>query len=107
MATNKEETMKVFVRVRPPIYKEVKYDTAVMTQGTNAVSVYYENTEISKSYDHVFGELSAQEEVFEKVKPLLVDVLSGINCCIFAYGQTSSGRWIYSTYIRRVCLNNC
>lgn len=92
MSTRREETMKVFVRVRPPIYKEVKYDTAVMTQGTSAVSVYYENKETSNSYDHVFGELSAQEEVFEKVKPLLVDVLSGINCCIFAYGQTSSGR---------------
>lgn len=91
MTARKEETLRVFVRVRPPIYKEVKYDTAVITRGDTAVSVYYENKETQNSYDHVFNEVATQEEVFEKVRPLLVDVLSGISSCIFAYGQTSSG----------------
>jgi hypothetical protein len=91
MSTRKEETLKVFVRVRPPILKEVKHEAAVMVQGHAGVSIYNDNKETVCSYDYVFNELSSQEEVFEKVKPLLVDVLSGINSCIFAYGQTSSG----------------
>eukprot|EP01033_Poteriospumella_lacustris_P006432 gene6432-4629_t len=36
--------------------------------------------------------MGAPEHCKNVVKPLLVDVLSGINCCIFAYGQTSSGK---------------
>lgn len=82
------------MRVRPPIYKEVKHETAVMVQGNSSVSVYYDNKETINGYDYVFNETAGQDDVFERVKPLLVDVLSGINSCIFAYGQTSSGKII-------------
>lgn len=87
--TSKTEKLKVFVRVRPPISKEIKKDTAVVVTGKESVSLSLEKQEIQCSYDHVFNELSTQDSVFERVKPLLNDVLSGINGCIFAYGQTS------------------
>ncbi|RYY83424.1 hypothetical protein EON63_11215 [archaeon] len=86
-----EETLKVYIRVRPPILKEVQYDTAVMVQGDQTISIVSDNKEATCTYDHVFNELTQQEEVFEFIKPLLVDVLAGVNSCIFAYGQTSSG----------------
>ena len=92
MTSRREESIKVIVRVRPPIYREVKYEPAVLVQGNNSITVYHEKREITRSFDHVFNETTEQTEVFEHIKPLLVDVLSGINACIFAYGQTSSGR---------------
>lgn len=90
--SSKEEQLQVYVRVRPPILREVKHETAVMIGGDRMISIATENKEISCKYDHVFNEVTEQEDIFERVKPLLVDVLSGINSCVFAYGQTSSGK---------------
>ncbi len=88
----REESIKVFVRVRPPIYKEVKLDNAVFVRGNQSVAVSTDSKEISCNYDYVFGELSEQQQIFEKIQPVLIDVLSGINACVFCYGQTSSGK---------------
>ena len=45
------------------------------------------------SFDHVFDEHTAQEEIFRQSRvPELVDaVLEGYHATIFAYGQTGSG----------------
>lgn len=93
MASNSkiEESIKVFLRIRPPISKEVQHETAISPMGLSSINIVSENKECNYNYDQVFGEITAQEDIFEKVKPALVDVLSGINSCIFAYGQTSSG----------------
>lgn len=88
---NDSEGLKVFIRVRPPIYQEVNLTNAVSVGGSSAVSVNSEKHDVSCSYDHVFNEISSQRDVFEKIEPLLVGVLSGVNACIFAYGQTSAG----------------
>ena len=90
--TARSEGLTVFVRVRPPILKEVKEQFAVHCRGTQSISVTSESKETTCTYDYVFNDVSEQGQVFEKVKPLLVDVLSGINSCIFAYGQTSAGK---------------
>ena len=90
---SRSEGLKVFVRVRPPIYKEVKRDTAIhISENGQHISLNADNKEVRCSYDCVFNEVSEQEQIFEKMEPLLVDVLSGINACIFAYGQTSAGK---------------
>ena len=83
------ESLRVFVRVRPPISKEIDKETAVHVSGTQSITLTAEKNDISCSYDFVFNELSTQDQVFERVKPLLSDVLAGINGCVFAYGQTS------------------
>ena len=44
------------------------------------ISLSSEKHELQCSYDYIFDELSEQNQVFEKIKPLLVDVLSGIVC---------------------------
>jgi hypothetical protein len=89
---SRSEGLKVFVRVRPPIYKEVKKETALHINGGQHITLAADNKEVRCSYDHVFNEVTEQEEIFEQLEPLLVDVLSGINACIFAYGQTSAGK---------------
>jgi Kinesin motor domain len=45
------------------------------------------------SVNNVFGAHSTNTDVFKTIgEPLLDHVLSGYNSCVFAYGQTSSGK---------------
>ena len=48
------------------------------------ISLSSEKHELQCSYDYIFDELSEQNQVFEKIKPLLVDVLSGIVCTSYS-----------------------
>ncbi|GFZ05160.1 di-glucose binding protein with Kinesin motor domain-containing protein [Actinidia rufa] len=43
-------------------------------------------------YDAVFGPQSNQVDVFEDTAPFATSVLDGYNVCIFAYGQTGTGK---------------
>lgn len=43
-------------------------------------------------YDAVFGPDSTQVDVYNTAaKPIVDNVLRGMNCCMFAYGQTGTG----------------
>lgn len=45
------------------------------------------------SFDHIFDESSSQEQIFEKLKPNLIQsAVDGENYCLMAYGQTGSGK---------------
>ncbi len=45
------------------------------------------------SFDDVFGPSSTQERVYDAaVRPMVRDVLEGMNCTVFAYGQTGTGK---------------
>jgi len=89
---NDAEGLKVFVRVRPPISTEVKLGNAVTASGGCNINVSSDKTQVKCSYDRVFDENCQQSDVFNSVKPLLDDVLKGINGTVFAYGQTSAGK---------------
>ncbi len=43
-------------------------------------------------FDHVFPPSASQDAVFHEVEPLVQTALDGNQVCIFAYGQTSSGK---------------
>lgn len=43
-------------------------------------------------FDHVFGPQDNQETVFAQTAPIVISVLDGYNVCIFAYGQTGTGK---------------
>ncbi|KAB1202262.1 Kinesin-4 [Morella rubra] len=43
-------------------------------------------------FDHVFRPEDDQEAVFAHTKPIVTSVLDGYNVCIFAYGQTGTGK---------------
>jgi hypothetical protein len=36
--------------------------------------------------------MATQVEIYEDLKPLTLSVLDGYNCCVFAYGQTGTGK---------------
>ncbi|KAE8675390.1 hypothetical protein F3Y22_tig00111671pilonHSYRG00094 [Hibiscus syriacus] len=44
------------------------------------------------NFDHVFRPDDGQEAVFARTKPIVTSVLDGYNVCIFAYGQTGTGK---------------
>ena len=43
-------------------------------------------------FTHVYGPKSTQEQVFKDSAELMTSVLDGYNVCIFAYGQSGSGK---------------
>ncbi|CAD6333888.1 unnamed protein product [Miscanthus lutarioriparius] len=43
-------------------------------------------------FDHVFGPEDDQEAVFSETVPVVRSVMDGFNVCIFAYGQTGTGK---------------
>jgi len=85
--------IKVCCRFRPRNELELKEENGVVkkifTYDTQTVGV----DEHKFNFDHVFGENSTQEQVFNiAALPVISDMLQGYNCTIFVYGQTSSGK---------------
>lgn len=98
-AANESEalTVKVVIRVRPLIMREV-------TQGGSVVDVSggppgslklcdSGRAPVSFLFDAVLAAESKQADVYDvTAAPLLRKALEGFNGCIFAYGQTGSGK---------------
>lgn len=101
--------LKVAIRVRPLTTKELISPTVsnVVQMDGNEVVVFAGNSADNSAglhhryqYDHVFWSCNSehrdycgQEEVFrELARPLLDRAFEGYNTCLFAYGQTSSGK---------------
>ena len=40
----------------------------------------------------MYNPRATQVEIYDDVKPLTLSVLDGYNCCVFAYGQTGTGK---------------
>ncbi|KAL6784692.1 hypothetical protein ACKKBF_B02815 [Auxenochlorella protothecoides x Auxenochlorella symbiontica] len=91
------EGVRVMVRVRPPNRREQREGgapalslvgprTLVLTEPSRLEPVV-------KSYDHVFGCESTQEEVYAVAgAPVVEHCMAGFNSSIFAYGQTGAGK---------------
>eukprot|EP01083_Nonionella_stella_P023526 65115_1 len=89
------ESVRVFLRVRPPIEREQQrgYQQCVEVRGDNVMSLKGGPSPHEFTYDYVAGVDTTQEEVFRKVgKPITDSCLAGYNTTIFAYGQTGSGK---------------
>ncbi|KAL4569257.1 hypothetical protein LXL04_024893 [Taraxacum kok-saghyz] len=93
--------IRVFCRCRPLNKSEassgcstvVDFDTAtdgvlgVLTSGSTSTS-----TKKIFKFDCVFTPKDNQDDVFAHASPLVTSVLDGYNVCIFAYGQTGTGK---------------
>lgn len=100
--TVNNESVQVVVRCRPISDKELDADC------TEVVSVYpkrgvieVENPKAKAdneknkifTYDGVYDWNSTQQSIYdETVRPLVASVLEGYNGCVFAYGQTGTGK---------------
>ncbi|CAG8491627.1 12848_t:CDS:2 [Dentiscutata heterogama] len=96
--------IKVFCRVRPPVLSEcediadIRFPPYSYGKKISLASIkrnyWGVERETFKDYkfDKVFGASATQEEIYTNVAPIVQSVVDGSNGCIFAYGQTCSGK---------------
>ncbi|KAM4878755.1 kinesin-like protein KIF27 [Sylvia borin] len=88
-----EIPVKVAVRVRPLLSKEILHNHQVCVRLVPSAKQVIIGKDHVFTFDFVFGKNSTQEEVYAVcIKPLLVSLTEGYNATVFAYGQTGSGK---------------
>ncbi len=116
--TSSQDNMKVVIRVRPALPREIEVDlpfrSVVLVSNDNKSCnlVEYLGAELSEverqrewvenpnlfqlhrfTFDYVFDMDSNQQQVYEETaKPAVISILEGYNSTIFAYGQTGTGK---------------
>ena len=113
----RDSNIKVYARVRPPMHTEItanatggqSFSACLATDGcdvyatkdnTAAVVIDPQTNNVAASnqikkfsLDAVFNEKSSQDTVFNTILPDMLDTwLGGVNCTLFAYGISASGK---------------
>ncbi|PON88637.1 Kinesin-like protein [Trema orientale] len=86
--------IRVFCRIRPIAVGESfgRLKPVAALDSSKVLLKLAENKSKTYSYDKVFHPGSSQDEVFAEVEPVIKSALDGYNACIFAYGQTGTGK---------------
>lgn len=89
--------IRVFCRCRPLNHEEIDSGAtmAIDFEASKDGELTVKSSGLPKKtfkFDAVFGPLSNQVDVFEDTAPFATSVLDGYNVCIFAYGQTGTGK---------------
>ncbi|KAK7277932.1 hypothetical protein RJT34_22952 [Clitoria ternatea] len=89
--------IRVFCRCRPLNESEIANGSAsvVNFESSSDSELQVVSSDSSKKqfkFDHVFRPEDNQEAVFSQTKSIVASVLDGYNVCIFAYGQTGTGK---------------
>ncbi|XP_020204271.1 kinesin-like protein KIN-14S [Cajanus cajan] len=89
--------IRVFCRCRPLNESEISNGTASVVNFESSLDnelqvICSDSSKKQFKFDHVFGPEANQEAVFQQTKPIVTSVLDGYNVCIFAYGQTGTGK---------------
>lgn len=93
MESGKVIPVRVAVRSRPLVSKEVIEGCQTCTRTIPGQQCIVLGGDKTFTYDYVFGEQSSQLEVYEAcISELLPKVFEGFNVTILAYGQTGSGK---------------
>ncbi|NXC41500.1 KIF27 protein, partial [Penelope pileata] len=88
-----EIPVKVAVRIRPLLSKEVLHNHQVCVRLVPNTQQIIIGKDRVFTFDFVFGKNSTQGEVYTVcIKPLLLSLTEGYNATVFAYGQTGSGK---------------
>ncbi|XP_047448180.1 kinesin-like protein KIF27 [Mugil cephalus] len=88
-----EECVRVALRIRPLLPKEVLHHHQVCVRAVPGSGQVMLGTDRLFSFDHVFGPTASQDEVYESgVQPLVESLVDGYNATVFCYGQTGSGK---------------
>ena len=94
----KSQNIRVLCRVRPENTKEKlsgQHPCLSCPSPTEIeiTSIDLQVSPVKFTFDQVFPCTSHQQQIFEyAAQPLLDEVFDGINCTLFCYGQTSSGK---------------
>ncbi|XP_048360638.1 kinesin-like protein KIF27 isoform X3 [Sphaerodactylus townsendi] len=88
-----EIPVKVAVRIRPLLSKEVLHNHQVCVRLIPDTQQIIIGKDRVFTFDFVFGKHSTQDEVYTTcIKPLVASLMEGYNATVFAYGQTGSGK---------------
>ncbi|KAM9207097.1 kinesin-like protein KIF27 isoform 2-T2 [Dugong dugon] len=88
-----EIPVKVAVRIRPLLCKEVLHNHQVCVRVIPNTQQIIIGRDRVFTFDYVFGKSSTQDEVYNMcIKPLVLSLIEGYNATVFAYGQTGSGK---------------
>lgn len=88
-----EIPVKVAVRIRPLLCKEVLHNHQVCVRVIPNTQQIIIGRDRVFTFDFVFGKSSTQDEVYNTcIKPLVLSLIEGYNVTVFAYGQTGSGK---------------
>ena len=115
---NINENMRVMVRIRPPLPREIEYGIpfraiSEVSSDNKSLTIYEylgsSNDELTRqhefiqnpslfqqhnfTFDYIFDQDSTQLELYIKTaKPSVLSLFEGYNSSIFAYGQTGTGK---------------
>ncbi|GMY21412.1 kinesin-like protein KIN-14S isoform X2, partial [Fagus crenata] len=89
--------IRVFCRCRPLNQNEITNGSSSIvdfdsSQDNELQVICSDSSKKQFKFDHVFRPEDNQEAVFAQTKPIVTSVLDGYNVCIFAYGQTGTGK---------------
>ncbi|KAG6750492.1 hypothetical protein POTOM_044988 [Populus tomentosa] len=89
--------IKVFCRCRPLNQVEITNGSNHVVEFDSSLDnelqiISSDSSKKQFKFDHVFRPEDNQEAVFVQTKPIVTSVLDGYNVCIFAYGQTGTGK---------------
>ncbi|XP_030439604.1 kinesin-like protein KIN-14Q isoform X4 [Syzygium oleosum] len=89
--------IRVFCRCRPLNVEEIDAGASVAVdfESSNEGELTIKSNGAFRrnfKFDAVFGPQADQADVFEDTAPFATSVLDGYNVCIFAYGQTGTGK---------------
>uniref|UniRef100_W5M2J3 Kinesin family member 27 n=1 Tax=Lepisosteus oculatus TaxID=7918 RepID=W5M2J3_LEPOC len=88
-----EIPVKVAVRIRPLLPKEILHNHQVCVRVVPNTQQIIIGKDRAFTFDFVFGQRSLQDEVYTTcIKPLVLSLIEGYNVTVFAYGQTGSGK---------------
>ncbi|GMH34290.1 hypothetical protein BSKO_02124 [Bryopsis sp. KO-2023] len=93
--SNKSDSVKVLVRIRPPNAKEQSHGYIRCIRQTSEETLLVSGGSEPQQYtfDFIAGDDVSQQTLFQIAgAPIVENVLEGFNACIFAYGQTGSGK---------------
>jgi len=86
-------SIRVFARIRPCKDADVAVLSTEGELGLDQVQVMDKMRQWkSFTFDRVYGPQTTQMDIYQELAPLMRSVLDGYSVCIFAYGQTSSGK---------------
>lgn len=85
-------SIRVFCRVRPNLRVEKRKFSEPVSSGPEKIRVKFGGTRKDFEFDKVFTQESSQDSVFVEVEPILRSAMDGHNVCVFAYGQTGTGK---------------
>jgi hypothetical protein len=88
--------IRLFCRIRPLSKSELEREESkhaiVVAEDEFTATIFGKQQPLKYTFDSVFGPDSTQTQIFDESKRLVQSAIDGFNVCIFAYGQSGSGK---------------